>query len=403
MVLIQARPNFKYLFIGIICLLALLPEMSQAEAAPYHPTNTEEVLEKLNITSQNSETKKIQTLQKLYKVQPNNSQIGLELAQAYFDYGQQQSDPRYSGYAMRILKNLDSTVHPIAEILLLKAQIEQNQHQFNKALKTLDNILKINPNHIQAYVIMIGIYQVLGDFVKAKNLSMTLNDITDHIVAQICLYYTESLLGQLSQSYLNLNSLIQQTKNISPSIQVWIQGILADMALRQNKDSLAKIHFEKALSLAPSDSYILTNYADLLLKQNKNDEVIIYLKNFLNLDNCLLRYCRAFKQNNHSDWKKYCLELESRFETENLMGNHIHQREEAYFNLYITENFSKALKLSVQNWSIQKEPIDTQLYLEACYQSNQKETARPVLEWIKQNHYEDQTLQPLIERINNLA
>jgi hypothetical protein len=56
------------------------------------------------------------------------------------------------------------------------------------------------------------------------------------------------------------------------------------------------------------------------------------------------------------------------------------------------------LRLAQANWAVQREPADARVLLESALAAGAPDGAAPVIEWIRENHIEDATLQRLAQR-----
>ena len=75
-----------------------------------------------------------------------------------------------------------------------------------------------------------------------------------------------------------------------------------------------------------------------------------------------------------------------------------HAREATYFALYLLEQPELALARALDNWAVQREPIDARLVLESALASGRPEAARPVVDWLAANGVEHADLKALIAR-----
>ena len=93
--------------------------------------------------------------------------------------------------------------------------------------------------------------------------------------------------------------------------------------------------------------------------------------------------------------------MNERFTAATAAGNRVHLREEAMFRLKVEDNPAAALPLAVQNWSVQKEPADARLLIEAALAAHEPEVAQPVADFIARTKLDDQRLMPLVARLEN--
>jgi hypothetical protein len=92
-------------------------------------------------------------------------------------------------------------------------------------------------------------------------------------------------------------------------------------------------------------------------------------------------------------------DLEERFATARAVGNSVHRREEARFELSVRGDPAAALVLAEENWRVQKEPADARLLLEAALAAGDPRAARPVVDHLRTTGLADARLAPLVARI----
>ncbi len=73
-------------------------------------------------------------------------------------------------------------------------------------------------------------------------------------------------------------------------------------------------------------------------------------------------------------------------------GDRVHLREEARYTLEILDKPDAALALALDDWRVQKEPLDARIVLEAALAAHQPAAARDVVDWIAATHLEDERL-----------
>jgi hypothetical protein len=156
------------------------------------------------------------------------------------------------------------------------------------------------------------------------------------------------------------------------------------------------------LSLSTGDSYLLGAYADFLLEQGRNDDVINLLQDKTRADALLLRYAIALKATGASTATTQRDNLRARFDAAMLRGDTVHQREQARFELQLMNNPKRALQLAQANWLVQKEPADARIFLEAAFAAKDKAAAQPVLTWLKKVALEDRALTRLTKSLETL-
>lgn len=383
-------------------LLAVSGIFLPLHAAPYLPKDGSQVLEHLPGRNDPAQ-QELRRLRTELAAAPNNPALATSIARRYIDAARSEADPRYLGYAQAALSPWWNQAQAPVEVRILRATLLQSTHQFPKALNDLDAVLKLDPNNAQAWLTRATIRLVQGDYQSAKADCARLLALSSELIAITCLANVANLNGQSAKSYALLSTTLARNADAEPSLQIWAQTLLAEMAVRRGDNDVAEAHFRTALSLAGIDSYLLAAYADFLLDQQRPAEVIGLLKDKTRVDALLLRYALALKAQKSAAVTEKIDELNSRFNAAMLRADTVHQREQARFELELRNDPKAALKLAQLNWAIQKEPADARILLEAALIAGERAAAQPVLNWLKQTRLEDIALAQLLKKLGGAA
>lgn len=365
---------------------------------PRTPNNGSEILENLSATS-NQQSNKLKTLRKNLETSPNNLDLASQLAKAYIGIARENTDVRYYGYAQAVLKPWWEKQNPPVEALLLRATLNQQRHQYTKAIDDLKLLLKRQPRHAQAWLTLSIIQQVQGNYQSARASCSALSRVSSIWLSNLCHSQVLGYTGSTERAYKMQQALALQLKTSRPDLLQWILGISAETALRMGKKKQAEINFEKALKLPLRDAYLLRIYSDYLLEENREAVVLKLLKDEEKDSALLLRMAIAAKRANQkqlmSDYQKL---LESRFKAARLRGSNLHERDEALYLLEFAGDLKKALKLARNNWNVQKEPDDALILLRAALASHSETDVQTIRNWIAQTQLQDFRIQKLLDK-----
>ncbi|MET0230113.1 MAG: hypothetical protein ABW186_04185, partial [Rhodanobacteraceae bacterium] len=89
-------------------------------------------------------------------------------------------------------------------------------------------------------------------------------------------------------------------------------------------------------------------------------------------------------------------ELAQRFDALRARGDRVHLREEARFTLEVLGRRDDALALALENWRVQKEPLDARIALEAALAAEKPEAAREIVRSIERTHLEGERIAALV-------
>ena len=374
--------------------------MLQSYATPYIPSNGAEVLE--HLPSRNDPAQQeLRRLRAELAIHPENLPVAVDLVRLYITTWRDGGDPRYLGYAQAALAPWWNLPDPPLAARVMRATLLQSTHRFTAALADLDAVLRSDRNNAQAWLTRATVLTVLGEYAEAKKSCLQLSTLAPALVTRTCLSSVENLNGQAEKSYRELRQAFMTHPDADPGIKLWILTLLAEMSLRLADTGAAQSYFQQALALGNPDNYLLAAYADFLLGRHQPAQVVSLLKGKSQVDALLLRYALALDALNAPDADKVIAQLQQRFEAAKMRGDTIHQREQARFELELMHNPRAALKLAQENWSIQKEPADTLLLLNAAAAAGDRHAAQPVLAWIQKTGFEDRALAAPIAQLGS--
>ena len=361
-------------------------------AAPHIPASDATVLEHVPAAAA---TQRLEPLRAHLASHPEDLRSALALAQGYLEIGRANADPRFVSYAQATLTPWLSRAHPDPAVLTLSATCLQYLHRFDEALTLLDRALAQQTFDGQAWLTKATILQVQGHFAQARQACRPLIQISGHLIALTCLTSVNSLTGQLDESYAALSSVFTDDPRLERGVRLWILDQLADMAQRLGDDKVAEAYLLAALHAAPEDGYSKGDYADLLLRQSRNAEVVHLLQGDESQDNLLLRLAIAATRLHHAEGQRLSEMFQARYEAARRDGDFTHLREQARFILEVRGAPAEALKVAERNWQVQREPADVRIYFAAATAAVDRVALQNLETWLKQTHYQDRTLDAL--------
>jgi tetratricopeptide (TPR) repeat protein len=293
------------------------------------------------------------------------------LAQFYITRSRASGDLRFLGYA-------EATLQPWPnqpEALILHATILQSRHAFDASLKEIDRALTLQPDNGQAWLTRATVLRVLGRYEEAAK---SCDRVPDATITALCNASIRGLTGHLESAYATLVSL--PARSLSEAAQAWRYSELGEMAERLGQDAAAEHWFK----LAPEDLYTRTAYADLLLRQGRNAEVLQLLGNYRSMEPMLLRVAIASNEGAQT--------LANAFSIEEQRGEPVHRREQARFLLDVAHQPAQALTAAQENWRTQREPDDILILVRAAQAAHRPDQAAPALEFVRQHQLQDKRL-----------
>lgn len=336
-------------------------------------------------------TRELDPLRNRLRTQPGDLQATLALARGYLDIGRRTSDPRFVSYAQATLSSWLQREDPPASVLVLAATALQSSHRFVEALQLLDRAIAIEPDNSQAWLTRATLLQVQGKFPEARAACRRLLQYADQLTALTCITGVDGLNGRLQASYDALLRFFTSYAQTDATTRGWVLGQLGEMAVRLGNLPAAELHFEQSLQATPDDVYVSGAYADLLLAQGREREVISLLKGRESHDVLLLRLAIAGKRLGASEGAEWEQLYDARRRAARVDDNP-HLREHARFLLEVRDQPEQALQLAMKNWQVQREPADVRIYLQAANLSKQPQAVAAIQTWSRETGYEDRML-----------
>lgn len=386
---------------GSLALILVLAGVSStiARAEPFTPLDDDTVVEQLPIPS-DADRRELRSLRARLSADPNNLALAVTLARRYIRLARAESDPRYNGYAQAALAPWWQLEAAPIDVLVLRATLLQNRHEFEAALIDLSRALALDPRNPQARLTHAVILQVLGKAGDAMASCLRLRGITDALIRAACLGSAAGRTGRAKQAYLLLDQALRRNPNADPAVRTWVSTILAETAASIGRDMHAERHFRDALSTNVRDVYLLNAYADFLLDQGREREVVALLSNETRVDGLLLRLALAEHRLNSAQAADRAHVLRTRFEANRRRGDSVHLRAEARFTLHLLARPERALELALANWRTQREPWDARLVLEAALAAESPDEAAPVIARLRETGLEDVRIEHLVRELS---
>lgn len=368
-----------------------------ANAQPYKPQAEDEILETL--PARGSHWLEIKALRERVKSSPQDLRPALNLVNRYIALGRAESDPRYFGYAEAVLAPWLKPGLSNPDVLTLHATLHQNRHEFTAALGELDKALALQPRLGQAWLTRALILEVQGHYAAALNSCLPLLKLASPLVSRVCIASALSLTGQIDGAYRQLYQALQAAESEPLETRQWAVIALAEIAERKGDAQAADRLFQQALALEAHNGYLRATYADFLLDHQRYQEVTDLLRGDTRADTLLLRLTLAEQALGSPEAQAHTAALSARFAAGRMRGDKVHQGDEARFLLYLMHAPEPALALALANWSVQREPRDTRIVLDAAAALNRPDKIQPTLNFLAQSKLQDVRLRPVLERL----
>lgn len=302
-------------------------------------------------------------LQQAYQHSPS-FENKLNLVNAYLQVARRPGRSDYFHQAEALLAEHDLQTQQTPALLLSQADILQQQHHFSAALKRLDQLLQTAPQHLQANLMAARIQLAMGETEAAQRACNRLLREALFFFAT-CSYEVTGRKGQWQQAYQGLTALFKQNANLSPELDIWVRGILAEQAEQLQDLHGAIAWLEPILTQAPTSIWL--KWADLQLAVAQPQAVyqrLAELAEQLPLeDSLLLRLAIAERELGLA--AHYVTQIDEQMQVRILRQDQDHAADLAHYFLRFTANAEAALHWAELNYQSAREPDDLALLLQS--------------------------------------
>jgi tetratricopeptide (TPR) repeat protein len=347
--------------------------LSLAHALPYVPAKEEAVLAELSAGTRHADVS-------ARRLARGRVDVAIPLAQFYIQQSRLSGDLRFLGYAEAVLAPWMKQSPPIPDVLVLQATLQQSRHEFSASLATLDRTLGARPADPQALLIRATVLRVLGRYAEAGAACGQFSRLVEPRLAALCIQGLRGMSGHLESAYASLSRL--STQGWLNSEKSWLYSELGEMAVRLGRNDEAERWFQQDLRLAPTDFYARAAYADLMLRQGRPRDALSLLQDLESHEPLLLRIAIAQRQLHDPALEQSSARLRAAFATELQRGEAVHRREQARFLLEVEDRPDSSLAAALENWSVQREPDDVLVLVQAASAAGKPGAAAPAIGFV---------------------
>ena len=342
-------------------------------AKPFVPDNDSIILERLPEKGDPG-LAQLKRMRAALMANPRDLETAIPVVRRALEAARTLGDPRFLGQAQAALapwwKGDDAP--PVA--ILLRATLKQSQHDFVGALADLDALLAAHPGMAQARLTRSTVLTVLARYDDARRDCAQLVGKASPLVVIGCEATPASLSGRAATAYDALMRALAYADG-NAAAREWALTLAAEIAARRGDFAAAEQHFRAALALDPRDAYLKGSYADFLLDRNRPREVLPLVRDDNRNDVLLLRLALAEQKlpDQREAFSAHRADLAARFDAARRRGDSTHRREEARFRLVIENDPKAALALACDNWTVQREPADLRILVDAARAAAQRQ------------------------------
>ena len=324
--------------------------------------------------------------------QPAKSSVILaSQVEAYLDAARREGDPRFLGYAGRLLQSWPET-EMSGRLYLLRATLRQSLHLFDEARADLSRVLNDRSQqvtHNQALLILANMELVQGRYAQAKLACKKVEARFPGLIASSCSALVAARSGNAETAYQNLKQMTHSQRRQPGATEcAWAEGTLADLASQLDRPE-AEDHWRRVLELSPQDLYSRGQFTDWLIQRQRYAEAVRLSAGYEQIDSLAVLRAIALRKTDPAEAEALISRLQERFEEARWRGNFLHQRDYARFLLDIQQQPAAALKYAKENWQQQREPMDTRILLRAAAAANSASLLKATRGWLTENQQQD--------------
>lgn len=316
-----------------------------------------------------------------------------------------ERDPRYLGYAEAAFSAWTNSEMDDISALLLRASVRQGLHRFDECWEDLSIALKLDPANGQAWLARSWVAQARGDYASARRDQWQVFRHCPALLSSATAAALASLTGKPAEGLALLEPQLVLTNSLSADALVWSMKVAAECAWRAGMTASAREWLEHAAAIQPGDIDLANAQADVLGSLGDPAGAIAVLGRVGSPDPVLLRKVILGQRlaRPPAEWIRWKQDLDTRMAALERRGDRAHRREQALYALHVQRNPAQALQWAVQNWSVQKEPEDLDLLMEAGWAARDADTIKVALAWINQHSQKFPYRQAAIDRARALA
>lgn len=314
---------------------------------------------------------------------PDSPEQLADIIQGQIVQSRSTGDPRFLGYAEGLLQQWPGEM--TARLRVLRATLRQSLHQFDAARRDLDTVIADSEDpqqRNQARLLLANLELVQGNYGRAREHCTRLQETYPGLVAASCVAQLEARTGNAPEAYDRLKDQVRSTAERDVTGRLWAEGTLGDIAAQLGREE-ATDHWMTVLGVTPDDLYTRGQLADWHLDQGNHDRVLELTKDYEEVDSLAVIRAIAMKRAGNSRADTLISDLRERFAEARWRGTLLHQRDIARFQLDVEDSPGDALENAINNWSDQREPLDTRLVLRAAKAADDRQQQREVREWLE--------------------
>ena len=380
----------------------LMVAASLLASDPYVPSSDDEVLVVLPKSLLDNRDE-LQRLREQLEANPSNPETAALVAGRYIGIGKREGDPRFFGYARSAIQPWWDADDAPAEMLRLRAELKEQDHQYDAALLDLERARKLDPENTTTLIELVNIFRVQGKYPQALEVGEKLRAIAGPAPADMVIAPIEALTGKADIAYEKLSQLLPAAEQAWPEALPFVNAMRANVAEAMGKTDEVESHYRDSLAASPADLALLRGFGDFLIDEDRPDEALELLRDHTSDNGILLAAAIAARQSGNGKLADdLTQQLAERFGEIRLRGSQPHGRFESRYWRELKDDAPQALRVALENWQRQKEIPDTRALLEAAIAAKNPTAAQPAIDFLKRFKTQHVVIERLVQQLQEM-
>lgn len=372
----------------------------EAVAHPRGHTDTEHA-EPADVQAQDTQAVELRRLKTLLQENPRNQKNAVAYARQAAKRARRLGDTALLRDAAHALSPWDNDAEAQVDILIVRANIKQINHQFDAALADLDVVLKRQPANPQALLSRAFILATTGNAKRGQMDCAALQPNISIVIKETCVARLGSLTGKLETAHRRMQAVLAIAPATRAEERAFALGVAAEIADRRGDADNARKLYAELLAMDSQSVYAQAAYADFLISQGENKTAAQIIGDSPHTEALLMLSALSGKEIDSAVSRRAANTLHAQIAVDQTNRDYAHAREYARFALDYMKEPDLALVFAKENWRTQKESVDARILARAALAKNDAVTLDQLRTWVDGTSLEDPALMAILQEQGN--
>jgi hypothetical protein len=396
-----SHPLVLVLVSFVLCLVGAQGTPAAAQER-FRPADSAVLLHASGLT-QGERQASLRTLDRAWRAQPQDLNRALAYARAVFNLGLKEGDMRWFGSAKAALAPWWQATDLPPEAHFLRGLVKQGFHDFDGGLKDFERAIVLEPRRAEFWSWRFALRLLQADMAGARQDTEEIAKLFGPDEADIYRAILAYRTGQPLAAIKTLRRVIQSPGHQDASSQDWLGFHLGEAHRVAGQPEQAVAVWGERLKASGQSHLIRLSLADLLNQQGRHllaKNVAMHRPDMGSLTDALLvQALLASRGLKDGDESRLARLMDARLKAQALRQESLIERPKLIYQITYGQDLAAGLALSIENWRLQKEPLDAILFVQAALALGQARAAEPVVEWAEQTGYTDPQLSALMQQL----